>query len=419
MPTTELIFDVELFVAAGLALALATIWLRRDLRRNMIGMAIAMGMGLIGLTLLARFGSALSDATILAVARETALLLVAIGFTRIAVMFAFQGVLARLAIPRILADVLIAVVLIVFGIIRMKEVGVNLAGIITTSAVITGVIAFSLQETLGNLWGGIALQLDNTCRIGDWIRMEGVSGQVVGIRWRYTSIATNNGETVIIPNGQLIKTRVTVLGRRGDERIPWRRDVEFAVAYDVPPSRVLAAVKDALAHAEIRNVAATPPLIIACMGFGDNGIHYAVRYWLTDLRARRLDRLAGPPARRGDARAAPHGDPVPAPGADRAQRAGRAGAARTRSRRAERHAVADRALRRADGRRAARARGRACRTAPTSTTTSSRGRARRRIRSSCWRGAASPCTTTAPAAPVRGITWPPSTRRRISAKWAC
>jgi small-conductance mechanosensitive channel/CRP-like cAMP-binding protein len=283
MPTPDLIYDVELFVAAGLALALATIWLRRDLRRNMVTMAFAMGIGVIGLIALARYGGTLSDAAIAAVARESMLLLVAIGFTRIAVMFVFQGALARLAIPRILADVLIAIVLIVFAIIRMKEVGVNLAGIITTSAVITGVIAFSLQETLGNLWGGIALQLDNTCRIGDWIRMEGVSGQVVGIRWRYTSIATNVNETVIIPNGQLIKTRVTVLGRRGDERVPYRYDVEFSVAYDVPPSRVIAAVADALSRAEIRNVAAQCPLVVNCTGFGDSGIHYAVRYGLTDL----------------------------------------------------------------------------------------------------------------------------------------
>jgi small-conductance mechanosensitive channel len=87
------------------------------------------------------------------------------------------GSAPALAIPRIIADVLIAAVLVVFGIIRMKVVGVNLAGIITTSAVITGVIAFSLQETLGNLWGGVALQLDNTCRIGDWIRMEARRGR--------------------------------------------------------------------------------------------------------------------------------------------------------------------------------------------------------------------------------------------------
>ena len=283
MPSPELIYDAELFVATGLALALATLWLRRDLRQNMFNMSMTMGVGLLGLVLLARYGAAINDATITNVAREMLLVLIAIGFTRIILMFAFQGVLKRLAVPRILADVLFAVVLVVFAIIRMKEAGVNLAGIITTSAVITGVIAFSLQETLGNLWGGIALQLDNTCRIGDWIRMEGVFGQVVGIRWRYTAIATNMGETVIIPNSQLIKNRVTVLGRRGDERIPSRRDVEFKVSYDVPPSRVIAAIADGLAHAEIRNIAARPPLIVVCSGFEDSAIQYSVRYWLTDL----------------------------------------------------------------------------------------------------------------------------------------
>ena len=283
MPTPELIFDVQMFVVAGLALALLALWLRRDLRGNMINMSITMGIGLLGLVLLARYGAAVSDTTILNVMREALLLLVAIGFTRITLICLFQAVLKRLALPRILADVLIAVVLVVFALVRMKVVGVNLAGIITTSAVITGVIAFSLQETLGNLWGGIALQLDNTCRIGDWIRMEGVSGQVVGIRWRYTAIATNVNETVIIPNSQLIKNRVTVLGRRGDERIAFRRDVEFHVSYDVPPSRVIAAVADGLAHAEIRNVAAFPPLIVYCLRFDDGAIDYAVRYGLIDL----------------------------------------------------------------------------------------------------------------------------------------
>lgn len=283
MPTSDLILDVQVFVAAGLALALVTLWLRRDMRQNMFNMSIAMGIGLLGLVLLARYGTALTDATITSVVREVMLLLVAIGFTRIILLFVFQGVLRRLAIPRIMADVLFAVVLIIFGIVRMKVAGVNLTGIVATSAVITGAIAFSLQETLGNLWGGVALQLDNTCRIGDWIRMEGAYGQIVGIRWRYTAIATNMGETVIIPNSQLIKNRVTVLGRRGDDRIPARRSVDFSVSYDTPPSRVIAAVVDGLAHAEIRNVASNPPLIVVCSDIGENAIDYSVRYWITDL----------------------------------------------------------------------------------------------------------------------------------------
>jgi small-conductance mechanosensitive channel/CRP-like cAMP-binding protein len=283
MPNYDLVVDAAQFVAAGLALAVVTLWVRRDLGRNMVVMAIVMAVGLLGLVALFRYGNSLADATIAVVLREALLLLVAMGFARVVVMFVVQGMLARLAIPRILADVLIAIVLIVFGIYRMKVAGVNLASIITTSAILSGGIALSLREPLENLWGGIALQLDNTCRIGDWIKIEGVSGQVVGIRWRCTSIATNNGETVIIPNVQLMKSRVTVLSRRGDERIYWRREIDFFVSYDVPPPRVIAVVEAALARAEIRNVAMTPHASVVCSGFGESAIQYTVRYRLTDL----------------------------------------------------------------------------------------------------------------------------------------
>ena len=90
--------------------------------------------------------------------------------------FAFRAALGKVAVPQILAEVLMALVLVVFAFWRMTAVGVNLAGIVTTSAVVTGVLAFSLQETLGNLWGGIQLQLDNTCRIGDWIQVDNGDG---------------------------------------------------------------------------------------------------------------------------------------------------------------------------------------------------------------------------------------------------
>jgi small-conductance mechanosensitive channel/CRP-like cAMP-binding protein len=283
MPTTDLIVDSTLFVAAGLVLALATIWLRRDMRAGTARMVLVMLIGLGGLALLERFGPGPAEGPIGAILRELALVILAIGVARVTVTFAFRVVLGKIAVPQILTDVLMALVLLVFAFWRMTAVGVNLAGIVTTSAVVTGVLAFSLQETLGNLWGGIQLQLDNTCRLGDWIRVDTVMGQVVGIRWRYVAIATNNGETVIMPNGMLSKSRVVVLARRGDQRIPWRREVEFGVSYDTPPSRVIAVVDAALVRAEIPNVAASPRLDVLCTHFADNSFQYVVRYWLTDL----------------------------------------------------------------------------------------------------------------------------------------
>ncbi len=285
MLTPELVYHASVTVTLGLLLALIVVWLRRDLRQGMATMCGTMIIGLLGLVALQRVETALVTGTIANAVREVLLLLIAIGFARIAIVFMFQAVLKRLSVPRILADALIVVVLIVFALYRMNAVGVNLAGIITTSAIVSGGIALSLREPLENLWGGIALQLDNTCRIGDWIRVDGITGQIVGIRWRYLSLATNTNETVIIPNAQLTKNRVVVLARRGDDRVPQRRDVEFSVSYDTPPARVIAVVEEALARSEIRNVTANPPVMVVCTGFGDSAIHFVVRYGLTNLAA--------------------------------------------------------------------------------------------------------------------------------------
>jgi len=283
MPVSELVEEASLFAAAAFLLALATVWLRRDLRKDTMQMTFVMLIGLAGLVLVERFGPPPGEGPFGGVMREAALAILAIGAARITVTFAFRAALGRVAVPQILAEVLMALVLVVFAFWRMTAVGVNLAGIVTTSAVVTGVLAFSLQETLGNLWGGIQLQLDNTCRIGDWIHVDTVTGQVIDIRWRYVAIATNSGETVIIPNGSLSKSRVMVLSRRGDKRIPWRREVEFGVAYDVPPARVIAAVEAALERAEIPNVAKSPHPDVLCRHFGDSAYEYVARYWLTNL----------------------------------------------------------------------------------------------------------------------------------------
>ena len=58
---------------------------------------------------------------------------------------------------------------------------------------ITAVLAFAMQDTLGNILGGLALQLDNSLEIGDWVKLDELSGRVVEIQWRYTAILTRNG----------------------------------------------------------------------------------------------------------------------------------------------------------------------------------------------------------------------------------
>ena len=283
MPTYDTLHDASLFAAIGLMFAIITMRRARPLRKGMVVMVVLMALGLVMISLLVRYGDGMDSRILVMTLREVALLVITFALVRIGVIFLFEVLLARAAVPRMMADVLLVVTLLVYAIFRMNEIGVNLASLITTSAVLTGAIAFSMQAMLGNLWGGIALQADNTCRLGDWIRVDGVVGQIIGIRWRCLAVATNDGETVMMPNAQLVNSRVTVLARRGDLKIPWRRPIEFFVSYNVPPSRVISTIEAAFVRSEIPNVATEPRLICTCRTFDDNSIRYAVLYWLTDL----------------------------------------------------------------------------------------------------------------------------------------
>ncbi|HWZ72126.1 MAG TPA: mechanosensitive ion channel domain-containing protein, partial [Casimicrobiaceae bacterium] len=247
--------DALLFTVAGAFLALVLMRWKRDQRQGMLQMLILLVLGVCGLLALNQFGASIAPTMLGAAVREVCLLLAAFGFIRIFLVFVFQGMFARMALPRILGDVLFAFSLLTYTVYRMYAVGFDFASIAITSTVIGGGLALSLKEPLANLWGGVAIQLDNTCRIGDWIRIEGAMGQVVSIRWRYTALATNAGETLIIPNSTLVSHHVHVLARRGDQRIPWRRPIEFGVGYEWPPSRVIAVVDEALARADIPYVA--------------------------------------------------------------------------------------------------------------------------------------------------------------------
>lgn len=186
----------------------------------------------------------------------------------------------RIEIAGILADILVIIGYIGWGFFRLNQGGVELTHLVTTSAIITAVLAFAMQDTLGNLLGGLALQMDNSLEIGDWIRIDDLSGQVTDIQWRYTAILTRNGEKVILPNSQLMKGRYTILCDKNSDSPSWRRSIDFNIDLAVPPGRLIQLVESDIAASCIPNVAPTPAPNCVLMNFGPGYAHYALRYWL-------------------------------------------------------------------------------------------------------------------------------------------
>ncbi len=193
-------------------------------------------------------------------------------------------------LPMIASDLVVGFGYMIATIGVLAGFGLDPTGLLATSAVVSAVLAISLQSTLGNILGGVALQLD-----GSITRATGSSSRtasraaVRSIRWRHTVVETRDWSTIIVPNVQLLGSSIMILGKRDGRAVPQRMWVWFNVDFRTPPNRVIQVVTDAINASPIDGVAADPRPNVICMDFTkemrESFATYAVRYWLTDLAA--------------------------------------------------------------------------------------------------------------------------------------
>lgn len=274
-------YTPAVLLAAGLALFLARgPHQHRPRFRSMLFFA---GMHLLAVAACASsvvFESALANTL-----RIGSWLFGAIGFVSATASLLFTLLLPRLrlAVPLIVQDVFVGLAMIAASLSVLSQAGFDLSGLIATSAVVTVVLGFSLQDVIGNIASGLALQIDSSVEAGDWIKVGDVVGKVVEVRWRHTAVETRNWETVLIPNAVITKSNVVILGRRRGQPPYLRRWVHFHVDWRHQPGDVIDVVQTAVKQAHLDNVAREPAPNVVLMDLADTYGKYAVRYWLTDI----------------------------------------------------------------------------------------------------------------------------------------
>src|SRR5262245_2855851 len=207
--------------------------------------------------------------------------LVATGAVVLAAVVFFDLVLGRAAIrvPSIVRDLLQALALFLALLILLRRSGVDLVSLVTTSAVLTAVIGFALQSTIANIFAGVALQVDDSIRIGEWILIGEREGRIIEIRWRSTLLLARDGSTVIVPNSELVSGKVINLSKP-----PGQHRLEFDVGfhYRHPPAEVHRVL---LAAARVApGVLVDPSPDCLTTAFGDSAVLYTLRFWTSDFR---------------------------------------------------------------------------------------------------------------------------------------
>jgi small-conductance mechanosensitive channel/CRP-like cAMP-binding protein len=191
--------------------------------------------------------------------------------------------LVKMRPPRILRDLAIAAGSIAATLAVLSSGRVEVVGIVATSAVLTAVVGWALQDTLANVMGGLALQLDGSVKAGDWVTYGDTTGLVREVGWRHTSIETRNHDLAIVPNSFFMKNAVLLRGRGAGPGERERRWVWFNVDSNAVPTEVIARVEEALRRDMVPGVNREPLPECVFVDFAESSSRFAVRYSLTDM----------------------------------------------------------------------------------------------------------------------------------------
>lgn len=211
-----------------------------------------------------------------------ALIALYFGIIRVIAFFVVDyiiGTRKAIAVPAITRDVILVVLyVIIIMIVLRQKLNIDIASLVATSAVLTAIIGLALQDTLGNLFSGLALNVEKPYKLGDWVTFDKYRGQVRGMSWRSTTLLTPENETIVIPNNVISKSHIV---NYSDPSTFIVSGFFLGVEYSATPSRVRDVVLATLkSHPEILQ---HRELEVRLADFGEYAIKYEVRYWI-DIR---------------------------------------------------------------------------------------------------------------------------------------
>lgn len=178
-------------------------------------------------------------------------------------------------IPKLLTDGLGLAVYALAIILALHYVyGEPIGAVLATSGVAAVVIGFGAQSTIREVFSGVALSTTQALRIGDYVEIDNVYGQVYGINWRSVSIHNPHTDSLyIFPNSAVAERTILNFSMPTDR---FRYYVMFSAELSAPPELVIRAISQELENT--RYVFRDPKPDFNILGYSDKGIDYRIRY---------------------------------------------------------------------------------------------------------------------------------------------
>ena len=137
-------------------------------------------------------------------------------------------------------------------------------------------VALALQNTLGNIFGGVSLVVDRSITVDDFIKLDdGTEGFVVDIGLRSTKIKSRDGDLIILPNGKLADSKIY----NYQKPLPITRvTAEFGVNYGSDVEKVKKIVLNEINR--INAVLKNPAPCVIFEELGDFALKFKAFFWV-------------------------------------------------------------------------------------------------------------------------------------------
>ena len=186
---------------------------------------------------------------------------------------------------RILISRLIVVMITILGIFTALTViiptfqfGDLIAGLGFTSFV----IGFATKDILNNLLSGVLILWQQPFKIGDYIFIGSNQGKVEYIGVRATHLRKDDGELVLIPNGDMYSSAITIRGA-GAER---RMILKISIGYDSDIIQTKEIIQNVLKSAE--GVVDEPKPSVVVTDLTGDGVNLSIYFWINTDQYRPL-----------------------------------------------------------------------------------------------------------------------------------
>jgi small-conductance mechanosensitive channel len=166
------------------------------------------------------------------------------------------------------------IVLAIGFIIVLQTVGIDLSSVTILAGALGIGIGFGLQNITNNFVSGIVILFERPIKVGDRIEVGKVSGDVIRISMRSTTIVTNDNISIIVPNSEFISSTV-INWSHIDRNI--RLNFPINVSYKEDPERVKKLLLEVVTENE--GILKEPKPDVLFDKYGESSLNFNLRIW--------------------------------------------------------------------------------------------------------------------------------------------